>query len=58
MKSFHQHVVGQTKDVGFQIGARKTLAISPEQAWDLITSEAGLKLWLGDAPDFRLVLLC
>ena len=54
MKPFRQHVVGQTKDVGFQIGARKTLAISHKQAWDLITSEAGLKLWLGDAPDFRL----
>ena len=47
-------VVGQTKDVGFQIGARKTFDISPQQAWDVITSDAGIELWLGEAPSFEL----
>jgi uncharacterized protein YndB with AHSA1/START domain len=50
----HQRIVGQTKDAGFQIGARKTFPISPEQAWDLVTSDEGLKAWLGEVEHFRL----
>jgi uncharacterized protein YndB with AHSA1/START domain len=46
--------IGQTQDGSFQIGVRKTLAATPQQAWDLITSAEGLKLWLGEAGDFRL----
>ncbi|GLC88595.1 SRPBCC family protein [Lysinibacillus piscis] len=41
-------VVGQTKSVGFQIGVRRTFPISQEKAWQLITSEEGLHLWLGE----------
>jgi uncharacterized protein YndB with AHSA1/START domain len=48
------HVVGQTKDVGFQIGARKTFDISPAQAWDVITSDAGIETWLGAVSNFEL----
>ena len=40
-------IVGQTKDVGFQIGIRKTLPISTETAWDFLFSEEGLNIWLG-----------
>lgn len=40
-------VVGQTATSGFQIGVRRTLAISPEEAWSFLMSEPGLKLWLG-----------
>ena len=39
--------VGQTKDVGFQIGVRKTFSVSPETAWNFLFSEKGLALWLG-----------
>lgn len=39
--------VGQTKDAGFQIGARKTAAIPLEEAWDLLISPGGLRVWLG-----------
>lgn len=41
-------VVGQTKSVGFQVGIRKTLGISLQQAWDFIISDNGIRLWLGD----------
>lgn len=40
-------VVGQTKAVGFEIGARKTFAISLDQAWALLTSPAVVDRWLG-----------
>ncbi|MDF2683716.1 MAG: ATPase [Brevibacillus sp.] len=42
-----QKVVGQTARAGFQIGVRRALAISPEEAWDFLMSEPGLKCWLG-----------
>lgn len=40
-------IVGQTKDVGFQIGIRRTLPISLDKAWHFLFSEEGLKIWLG-----------
>jgi uncharacterized protein YndB with AHSA1/START domain len=40
--------VGQTASVGFQIGVRRTLPLSQEQAWTLLTSREGLRLWLGE----------
>ncbi|USB33156.1 SRPBCC domain-containing protein [Paenibacillus sp. YPG26] len=40
-------IVGQTASAGFQIGVRRTLPISPEQAWAYLTSAEGLKLWIG-----------
>jgi uncharacterized protein YndB with AHSA1/START domain len=39
--------VGQTKDVGFQIGVRKTFPVSIDIAWHFLFSEEGLKVWLG-----------
>ena len=40
--------VGLTKDAGWQIGVRRTVAMSVEDAWDLLFSDGGLKVWLGD----------
>ncbi len=40
--------IGQTKDVGFQFGLRKTFPIPFEQVWDFLFSEDGLKIWLGE----------
>jgi uncharacterized protein YndB with AHSA1/START domain len=40
--------VGQTKNVGFQIGIRRTFPISVEKAWDLLFTDNGLKIWLGE----------
>ena len=42
-------IIGQTKTVGFQVGVRRTFPISQEKAWELVTSDEGLKLWLGES---------
>jgi len=47
-------LVGQTKTVGFQVGIRRTFPISQEKAWELIASEDGLKLWLGESTKINL----
>lgn len=39
--------IGQTKDVGFQFGIRRTFPISAETAWDFMFSKTGLEIWLG-----------
>jgi uncharacterized protein YndB with AHSA1/START domain len=44
-----RRIVGETADVGFEIGVTKTLPISKKQAWDLLMSPAGMKTWLGKA---------
>ncbi len=49
-----EKVVSQTKDVGFQIGVRKTIAVAPQKAWDFLTSAEGFKLWLGELSSWRL----
>lgn len=41
-------LVGQTRDVGFNVGARRSFALTTSQAWDWLTSSDGVKLWLGD----------
>jgi len=41
-------IVGQTKDAGFQIGVRKTFAVSVETAWNFLFSKSGLSIWLGN----------
>jgi uncharacterized protein YndB with AHSA1/START domain len=38
--------VGQTADAGFQIGVRRTVPLSLDEAWDLITSRPDL--WLSE----------
>jgi uncharacterized protein YndB with AHSA1/START domain len=43
-----RRVVGQTRDAGFQVGVRRSLPITPEHAWELVTSRVGVQLWLGD----------
>jgi hypothetical protein len=43
-----EKVVGQTKDVGFQIGVRKTFDVSIETAWNFLFSQSGLITWLGE----------
>ena len=40
--------VGQTQDVGFNVGARRSFPLTPNQAWDWLTSPDGVKIWLGD----------
>lgn len=47
MASNADHPVGRTQDGSYQVGARRTLAIPPSAAWDLVMSERGLAAWLG-----------
>ncbi|MGZ3585329.1 MAG: SRPBCC family protein [Ktedonobacterales bacterium] len=55
-KAVGQPVVGQTKTVGFEVGARRTFAISAQEAWELLCSDEGLSIWLGAAPGLRLAV--
>lgn len=48
-----KRVLGGTESAGFQIGVQKTLPLSAERAWDLITQPEGLALWLGAVPCLR-----
>ncbi|OLF16396.1 SRPBCC family protein [Actinophytocola xanthii] len=41
-------MVGQTKDVGWNIGVSRTVPHPVERVWQLLTSPRGLRLWLGD----------
>lgn len=40
--------VGQTQDVGFNVGARRSFPLTTDQAWDWLTSPDGVRVWLGD----------
>lgn len=46
--------VGLTKNAGFEFGLRKTFGISLTRAWQFLISPIGIRLWLGDVPDFHL----
>jgi uncharacterized protein YndB with AHSA1/START domain len=49
-----RRMTGETADTGFQIGVRRTVPISAEEAWRLVTSPEAVQLWLGDAGDLAL----
>jgi uncharacterized protein YndB with AHSA1/START domain len=48
-----RRAVGQTADTGFEIGARRTLPITADEAWRLVTSPEGVRSWLGGSPPLR-----
>jgi uncharacterized protein YndB with AHSA1/START domain len=54
MKQNKTPITGKTKNAGWQIGVRRTMPINLEHAWELITSSAGIRIWLGNLPDFNL----
>lgn len=41
-------MVGQTKDVGFQIGVSRTVDHPPQAVWAYLTGTEGLAVWLGE----------
>ncbi|MFF2090568.1 SRPBCC domain-containing protein [Paenibacillus sp. NPDC058174] len=45
-----------TAAAGFQVGIRRTLPVSREQAWAFITSTEGLSLWIGQLPKLELTV--
>ena len=48
-------VLGETANAGFEVGVQKTVDLSPQQTWQLLTSRKGLLLWLGEVDDLNLV---
>lgn len=40
--------IGLTKDVGYVFGIRKTFHVTIESAWDVLFSDNGLRIWLGE----------
>lgn len=44
-------VVGQTSAGGFQIGVQRTLSVSMDTAWGLLTEGPGQGIWLGATED-------
>lgn len=48
-----RRVKGQTESQGFEIGAQKTIDMTPKATWQLLMSPKGLKVWLGDALNFK-----
>lgn len=44
---------GRTRDVGYEIGVRRTLDLPPAAAWDLVTSPRGVRAWLGATGTLR-----
>ena len=49
-------VLGETADAGFEVGVQKTVNLSLQETWRLITSETGIKLWLGEVDDMELAM--
>lgn len=49
MAKREERPVGLTKDVGYQIGARRTLPVDLETVWRLITAPESVSVWLGGA---------
>lgn len=41
--------VGLVAGAGYQIGVRRTLPVSAEQAWEYLISPKGVRLWTGGA---------
>ncbi len=40
-------MTGQTKDAGWQVGARRTLPLELDEAWELLTAPPWLHRWSG-----------
>ncbi|NOH12877.1 MAG: SRPBCC domain-containing protein [Chloroflexi bacterium] len=48
MPETQEKPVGLTRDVGWQIGARRTLDVGLEEAWEWLISQDGVLAWLGE----------
>lgn len=44
-------VLGQAKETGFQVGVRRTLPVTRDAGWRLVTSPEGVRAWLGDGAE-------
>ena len=46
--------VGLTASAGWEVGARRTVDLTPAEAWALLTSPTGLRCWLGALEAWKL----
>lgn len=44
-------MIRESKSAGFQVGARRSFRISPEVAWQILTSPEGVRCWLGESAE-------
>jgi uncharacterized protein YndB with AHSA1/START domain len=51
MDNQSERPTGLTKDVGYQIGVRRTMSIPLEDAWRALTSLRGVNIWLGETDE-------
>lgn len=56
MEDQDKHITGKTRSVGFQVGARRTFPLPHEEAWKLLTSQQGLRVWLGEVPNLKVAV--
>jgi uncharacterized protein YndB with AHSA1/START domain len=47
-------LLGETKGVGFEFGISRTFRVTPERAWEILTSGVGLEAWAGDGVEVEL----
>ncbi len=53
MSNENDSSVGKTNDQGWEIGVRRTFAVSVDQAWEALMTQPGLEIWFGNDPDVR-----
>jgi uncharacterized protein YndB with AHSA1/START domain len=46
--------IGETADVGFEIGVQKTVTAPKDEVWELLTGPHGLSVWLRTDPNVAL----
>lgn len=47
-------LLGETKGAGFEFGISRTFRVTPERAWEILTSGVGLEAWAGDGVEVEL----
>lgn len=50
-----QRETGNTRTQGWEVGVRRTLPLTPEQAWAALTTPPGLAAWFGDDEGLPLI---
>ena len=47
------HPIGKTQSVSYEIGFRRAFHVSIQKAWEVLTSQPGVKIWLGETHDLQ-----
>ena len=54
MNAEQQKPKGLTKNTGWQVGLRRTIGHPHQKVWELMTSYAGVSIWLGLGEPFKM----